>query len=252
MFPETDGERDRQRLECGGTRRPVKGPLMIIAVDGPAASGKSTIARKLAEALSFKYINSGALYRGLGLHLKQQGVSVEDEGSLHRVLDHVTIDFDGDRYIINGDDVTDRLHTPEGSQQASVVAKVPAIREKVNRELRRLVHNEHCVVEGRDIGTVVFPDSDLKVYLEASLQERARRRLQDYAKLDAGQTLEEISREIAARDDVDSKREIAPLQRPEGAIIVNSTDMTPEQVINHILAAAEARVPGFRDESRRG
>jgi len=204
-------------------------------VDGPAASGKSTIARGLASALAFKYINSGALYRAIGYYSLREMTDLSNSRIRADFLDGLTFGVESHRYRINGEDITEYLNTHEASVQASVVARMPEVREKVNLELRRLACDDMCVVEGRDIGTVVFPDAELKVYLEATLEERARRRLLDYEAQQAGRSLDEISQELADRDSVDASRTIAPLKKPEGAISVNSTDMTPEEVIDHLL-----------------
>lgn len=154
----------------------------MIAVDGPAASGKSTIARGLAARLGFRYVNSGAFYRALAYESLHRHVDVADPAQLDAMLASVELDCDaeGERCFVNRHDVTERLRSREVTQQASIIAKIPRVREKINEELRRLARTSHCVMDGRDIGSVVFPDATVKVYLEASPEERARRRLKDF------------------------------------------------------------------------
>ncbi|MBI4858705.1 MAG: (d)CMP kinase [Candidatus Riflebacteria bacterium] len=189
----------------------------MIAVDGPAASGKSTIARNLARALSWRYINSGALYRAIAHEFLTTGVDPGDQKAVDLALDRFEIrcDESGERHAVRGQDVTEALRTREVSVMASVVARLPCVRDKVNSELRRLAKDAPCVMEGRDIGTVVFPDAAYKVYLEASPEERARRRQIDYARMGCTASQIDIQRELAERDQQDSTRAVAPLRPPE-------------------------------------
>jgi cytidylate kinase len=216
----------------------------IIAVDGPAASGKSTIARGIAQALQYRYVNSGALYRAIAYALLKGMVDLSDGSAVVRALERLTIGFDvvGERYLIDGDDVTKHLQRRDVSVHASKVAQLYAVRERVNRELREIADGHDCVVEGRDIGSVVFPAAGVKVYLEATLEVRARRRMVDYQRQGAGHAIEEIVSELRERDEQDSTRSIAPLRPPEGAIVVNSTDMTPDEVVHHILALVKEKL----------
>ena len=236
---------------------PTSGAKMnMIAVDGPAASGKSTIARGLAARLGFRYINSGAFYRALASETLRHHVDVADLSGLDRFLAaiHLDCDDEGERCFVDGRDVTDELRSREVEYQASIIAKIPRVREKVNDELRRLARDAHCVMDGRDIGSVVFPDANVKVYLEASPEERARRRLKDFEAMGAGVSLEQIGREIAERDKQDSTRSVAPLRPSEGAIVYNSTGRTPQEVVDQLLAlmehklapGAQGRGPGAR------
>jgi cytidylate kinase len=216
----------------------------MIAVDGPAASGKSTIARGLAARLSYRYINSGAFYRALAHEFLRHGVDSSDVEAADRLLAAVRVDQDdeGERCFVDGVDVTGGLRSREVTQEASVIAKIPRVREKINQELRRLARNSDCVIDGRDIGSVVFPDATVKVYLEASQEERARRRLKDFEAMGSGASLEEIGREIAERDQQDSTRSVAPLRPSEGAIVYNSTGRTPQEVVDQLLALMEPKL----------
>jgi len=223
----------------------------MIAVDGPAASGKSTVARTLAKALAMRYINSGALYRAIALLFLRESIHPEDPTAVRSALDRTQIEIDevGARYYLGGEEITSTLWTREVTQMASVVAKLSSVREKVNAELRRMAKGSECVIEGRDIGSVVFPEATFKVYLEASPEERARRRQKDFEAMGAGASLEEIGRELAERDQQDSTRAVAPLRPPEGAIVCNSTGMTPEQVVDHLLALIRGN-PGWVETGR--
>jgi cytidylate kinase len=218
----------------------------MIAIDGPAASGKSTIAQGLARALCYRYINSGAFYRAVAHEFLRCGVNLDDAEAVGAGLSRIQMDSDasGERYYVRGEDVTAALRSREVTHVASVIAKIPRVREKVNQELRRLAQGSSCVIDGRDIGSVVFPDASFKVYLEASAEERARRRLKDYQGMGAAGSLEEIGREIAERDQQDSMRSVAPLRPPEGAIVCNSTGLTPDQVVDQLLALIKERHGG--------
>lgn len=219
----------------------------MIAVDGPAASGKSTIARGLAARLGYRYVNSGAFYRALAYSTLSQGVDPTDAAKLEAMLAGIELDCDeeGQRISVNRGDVTDELRSRDVEHQASVIAKIPRVREKVNDELRRLARNSHCVMDGRDIGSVVFPDATCKVYLEASPEERARRRLKDFEAMGAGVSLDQIGRDIAERDRQDSTRSVAPLRPSEGAIVYNSTGQTPQEVVDQLLSLMEHKLaPG--------
>jgi cytidylate kinase len=218
----------------------------VITVDGPAASGKSTVARKLAQGLGFHYINSGAFYRALALALARGRVPLGEVTALERALDRVVIEVrpDDERTILDGEDVTEAIRTKEASEYASKVAALPAVRNRVNAELRRIAGSADCVIDGRDIGSAVFPNADYKLYLEASLEERSRRRLLDYQRAGRAANLAEIQGELASRDQADSSRALAPLQRPDGATIVNSTGRTVEQVVTDLLDRVQRAFSG--------
>jgi cytidylate kinase len=185
-----------------------------------------------------RYINSGALYRAIAYEFDRKRVDPENPAAVGVALGGLKIESDGsgDRYFLGDEDVTEHLWTRETAHMASIIAKDSRVREKVNDELRRMAAVGDCIVEGRDIGTVVFPGANLKIFLEASPEERARRRKKDFEVMGAGGSLEEIGRELAERDQADSTRAVAPLRPPEGAVVCNSTGMTPQQVVDHLLA----------------
>lgn len=212
---------------------------VIITIDGPAGSGKSTTARLVAKALDFLYINSGAFYRCITLAALKEGISLDDAGNLEALVNQLNIELtqgdEGNRVFLNGREVTDELNAPEVSERVSDIAKNPAVRRLVTQELRALVQGRPVVVEGRDIGTHVFPEAYLKVYLEASLEERARRRLHELEDRGYDVSLAEVKAELAKRDGIDSSRETAPLRRAEDAISVDTTNLSVEEQVDRIV-----------------
>lgn len=173
----------------------------------------------------------------MALSLARGRVPLGEAAAIEQALDRVNVEVrpDDERTILDGEDVTEAIRTKETSEYASKVAAIPAVRNRVNSELRRIAASADCVIDGRDIGSAVFPNADFKLYLEASLEERSRRRLLDYQRAGRAADLAEIQAELAARDQADSSRALAPLQRPDGATIVNSTGRTVEQVVTNLL-----------------
>jgi CMP/dCMP kinase len=197
---------------------------MVVAIDGPAGAGKSTVARRLAGALGFTYLDSGAMYRCVALAGPR--------------VDPATLDiaFDGDRVLLDGRDVTSAIRTPEVSEDASRVAANPAVREAMVAKQRELMAEGDWVAEGRDIGTVVAPGAELKVFLTASPEERARRRADQI-----GADLATVLAEQRIRDERDSTRDHSPLRAGDDAVQVDTTGKTVEQVIDEIAALAASR-----------
>jgi CMP/dCMP kinase len=219
-----------------------KGP--VIAIDGPSGAGKSTIAKLLARRLGYTYIDTGAMYRAIGWKAKRDGVDPADEGALARLCagTEVTIrhDTDGQRVLVNGIDVTDAIRTPEMGMLASAVSKSPAVRARLLTLQRMLGEAGGVVMDGRDIGTVIFPGAEVKFYLDASAEERGRRRWQELKEkgMDVDRTA--ITEEIRARDLQDSSRSIAPLTRAADARYLDSSTMT----INDVVAAMLSHISG--------
>src|SRR5918992_2099007 len=200
---------------------------MVIAIDGPAGAGKSSVARGLADALGFTYLDSGAMYRAVGLMtLRHGGAASEQAERLELEL--------GDRVIANGEDVTEAIRSPEVSEAASKVATNPKVREALVRKQRELLSDGHWVAEGRDIGTVVAPDAALKVFLTASPDERARRRAEEL-----GTDVDTVLRDQALRDAQDMDREHSPLARAPGAVDVDTSGLTVDQVVERIAGLVE-------------
>lgn len=221
---------------------------ILISIDGPAASGKSTIARALAAHLGYQHISSGNLYRLFALAAMRKGLDPSSAEDIETLLATTTPGFDAgaERYLLDEEDVTDDLPSREVSDYTSRIATVATIRDRINAVLRKWCDERDCVVEGRDIGTVVFPDATLKVYLTASLEERASRRLKQFDEAGKSQPLQAVMDDLAARDARDSGRDLAPLEAAQDAHLVDSTGKPVEEVVAEIaghLPATPATAP---------
>lgn len=209
-----------------------------IAIDGPVGAGKSTVARMVADRLGYKYVDTGAMYRALGWKAVSMGIPLSDEDALVHILDKMRIDFDGDKVFLNGEEITDRIRAPEVGGWGSIVATHRKVREKMVEIQRDIGSRKGVVMEGRDIGTVVMPDAELKIYLDASLEERARRRFLELKEMGYDLELESIKRDIMERDRRDMEREWGALRMAEDAIYIDSTDMGIEDVVGKIEGLA--------------
>ncbi len=207
----------------------------VIAVDGPAGAGKSTAAQGLAQALGAVRLDTGAIYRSVALHAKNQGVDWEDGPALGRLAAELDLRFEVGRepqgVLLAGQDVTEAIRTPEMSRGASAVSKHPEVRDALHDLQRRLAAKGLVVAEGRDMGTVVFPDALVKIYLTASDEERARRRFRELQEKGVDQSLEAVLAEQRERDRQDRSRETAPLRQAEDAVVVDSSSMTLDEVV---------------------
>lgn len=197
---------------------------MIVAIDGPAGAGKSSVGRAVAQRLGFVRIDTGALYRAVGLAATHAEVAPDSPG-LEAFATGLELAFDGERVMLDGQDVTEAIRTPEMSRAASLYAAQPAVRRALLELQRRLGRVGDSVLEGRDIGTVVFPDAEVKIFLTASDEARAGRRLKELEARGVSSSLEEVLSEMRARDEADAGREVAPLQKAEGAVVVDTTDL---------------------------
>jgi len=230
----------------------------IVAIDGPAGAGKSTVARELARRLGFTIVDTGAIYRAVALAAQRAGVAWDDDEALGTLLDgsQFQLSFaDDTRVLLGGDDVTDAIRTPEISRGASIVSARPVVRKKLlglQRELGRRAPRG-AVLEGRDIGTVVFPDADVKFFLTASDEARAARRQSELKDKGVAIDVSEVLADQRRRDKDDSERAIAPLKPASDAIVVDTTAMDLGQVVDECLRIARSRLgpPAGRGKSRR-
>lgn len=210
-----------------------------IAIDGPAGAGKSTIARMVAEKLGFIYVDTGAMYRSMALYFIRNGISDTEEREIASACKeiHVSIEYeDGEQQVIlNGENVNAFIRTEEVSMMTSNTSKYPAVREKLLSLQRELADKRDVIMDGRDIGTCVLPGADAKIYLTASSAERARRRYKEQTERGIPCDIRDIERDIIARDEQDMNRETAPLRKADDAVLVDSSDMTIEQVADEII-----------------
>jgi CMP/dCMP kinase len=196
---------------------------MVVAIDGPAGAGKSTVARGVAQALGFTYLDSGAMYRAVGLMAIRHGTRPAE------LAEELDIEL-GDRVIANGEDVTEKIRTPEVSEAAAKVATDPAVREALVKKQREQLSSGDWVAEGRDIGTVVAPDAEVKIFLTASPEERARRRAEEL-----GTDVETVMRDQAMRDQTDMDREHSPLKLAPDAVEVDTSGSTVDEVVQQVV-----------------
>jgi cytidylate kinase len=217
---------------------------VVVAIDGPAGAGKSTIARRVAARLGFVYIDSGAMYRAVALKALRLGIALDDEPCLERLAREARIAFEpgASRVLLDGEDVSAAIRAPEISPAASKVSVFSGVRRALVEKQRQMGVTQSVVMEGRDIGSVVFPDAEVKIYLDADPAVRARRRVLEMA--EKGQHLDaaEVEREIRERDHRDSTRADSPLVRAPGAVPVDTTAMSPDEVEQAILEIVQGRL----------
>ena len=211
----------------------------IVAIDGPAGAGKSTVAKKVAARLGYTYIDTGAMYRAVGLKVSEREKNFSEE-ILKEVTEKIEIESDETGKIFaNGEDVTKKIRTPEIGKFASDVSKFPFVRKKLMELQRKMAETKSVVMEGRDIGTEVFPNADFKIFLTADVSERARRRFEELREKNIAANLDEIEKDIAARDKQDSERKIAPLKKADDAILIDSTNLAIDEVTEKILSIVQ-------------
>jgi cytidylate kinase len=213
---------------------------LVVTIDGPAGSGKSTIARLLAERLGFSFLDTGAMYRAVTLAAMEAGVDMSDEDELIAVLERGEFDFASDdggmRVSVNGVCVTGAIREPAVTANAHYIASSPRVRERLVKMQREFAEKEERIVtEGRDQGTVAFSDADYKFFLSAELKERARRRQEELRNRNVEVSIEELAEAISKRDKSDQSREVGPLAAADDAIVVDTTDMGIEEVLNELL-----------------
>ena len=224
---------------------------LIIAIDGPSGAGKGTIARALAERLTYRHVDTGAMYRAVAWKALEDGVDLQDEHAVAALSERASFDLEGGRVIIDGHDVAQAIRTPHIDAAAAAVARHPAVRRTLVTRQRAMGEAGGVVMEGRDIGTVVFPAADVKIYLDASPEERARRRASDPAhRIAPGAALAEVATALAERDRSDSTRAVSPLAMAPDAILIETTGLPIESVVERVMAVVQERSrrrPGSED-----
>ena len=208
---------------------------MIIAIDGPAGSGKSTISKLVAKDLNLIYLDTGAMYRMFTLKLLNEKVSFEDKKKIEELLQKLNINIDKESFFLDGKDVSEEIRKSDVSQNVSKVAAIKEVREKMVDLQRKFSQSKDVILDGRDIGTVVFPNADIKIYLVADLKERAERRYREMLEKGQKVSFKEIYKNIADRDKLDSTREITPLKKAADAVEVDTTAKSIEEVKKEIL-----------------
>ena len=222
--------------------------MFNIAIDGPAGAGKSSIGKEAARRLGFIYVDTGALYRTVALNAIRNNVSLNDPAAIAETLPNAKISLafaDGtQRVMLNGEDVSEQIRTPDVSAGASKVSAVPAVRQYLFDLQKNLAAENDCLMDGRDIGTVVLPNAQLKVFLTASPEERARRRWNQLKEAGTEADYDEILKDVNQRDYQDTHREIAPLKQAEDAVLLDTTHMAFEEVVTELLRLTEERRHG--------
>lgn len=220
----------------------------IVAIDGPAGAGKSTVARLVAQRLGFALVDTGAIYRCVALAAMSRGLDLDDEAALGELARSLTIDFrfedSANRVCLDGTDVTDGIRTPECSRTASRVSARPSVRAALLELQRRLARTapSGAVLEGRDIGTVVFPDAPLKIFLTASAEERARRRFEELRAKGSGVEFADVLNDQIARDHEDTSREVAPLKPADDAVLYDTSGRSTDEVVSDLVQLARVRM----------
>lgn len=208
--------------------------MLRVAIDGPGGTGKSTIAKAVASRFGLEYIDTGAMYRALGLKALRKGVPAEDENAVKAMLDETVIDFAGGKTMLDGEDVSGLIRTNEISMAASNISKLAIVRAKVDEVSRFLASTKDVVMEGRDIGSTVIPDAEVKIFMTAAPEVRAKRRYDQLKEAGKEADYDKIFNEIQQRDYQDSHREVSPLRQAEDAVYLDTSDMTIEENIDAV------------------
>lgn len=208
----------------------------VVAIDGPAGSGKGTVTKKVGEQLGLINIDTGAMFRCVTLNVIEEKVDIEDENRIEEMLDKIEIDMkESGEIFLNGKDVTNRIRENDVNNMVSPVSIIPAVRKKLLDLQRKIAQGKKVIMEGRDIGTVVFPNADVKIYLDASPEERARRRMKQNQEKGINGSYEEVLKNIIDRDRRDMSREVAPLKRAQDAVYIDCSSMSIEETTQEIV-----------------
>lgn len=207
---------------------------VVVAIDGPAGSGKSTIAKIIAKKFNFTYIDTGAMYRMITLYLLENNIDFNDLKEVEKVLNTVNLDMQGDKFYLNNVDVTTKIREKNINENVSKVASIKIVRSNLVDLQRKISNNKNVVLDGRDVGTVIFPNAQVKIFLIASPEERARRRYNEFVEKKTEITYDEVLKSIKERDRIDSTRDESPFVKAEDAIELDSTNLTIDDVVNFI------------------
>ncbi|MBQ4645368.1 MAG: (d)CMP kinase [Clostridia bacterium] len=220
--------------------------MINVAIDGPAGAGKSTIARAAAKELGFIYVDTGALYRAVGVYCLRKGIVTTDADAVGSVLNEINVELkfiDGVQHVyLNGDDVSTEIRLPEASMAASNVSAIPSVRAFLFDLQRDIAAKNNCIMDGRDIGTVVLPNAQVKIFLTADPEERAMRRFKELEEKGSTVTYQEVLDDLKVRDYNDSHREIAPLKPADDSVVINTTGNTLEESINMIVETIKEKM----------
>lgn len=215
---------------------------IIVAIDGPAGSGKSTIAKIIADRYSFTYIDTGAMYRMITLYCLDNNIDFEDELAIKNVLDNISLDMQGDKFFLNNKEVTKEIRETRVNENVSKIASIRIVRENLVNLQRKISQGKNVILDGRDIGTVVFPDAQIKIYLIASPEERANRRYKELIQKGTEISYDEVLNSIKERDYIDSTREESPLMKADDAIELDSTGLKIDEVLDFISKKIEEKL----------
>jgi cytidylate kinase len=212
---------------------------IAVAIDGPSGAGKSTVARAAAAALGFLYVDTGAMYRAIGLNVRRKGISYEDVPGVLAVLPETALSLryteQGQRVLLNGEDVSEAIRTPEIAQYASRCSAIPEVRQFLLEKQRALADEQSVIMDGRDIGTVILPNAQVKIYLTASVDTRAARRCAEHRAKGMQVSLDEIRQDIVRRDEQDMNRPVAPLKQAQDAVLLDNSALTEQQTVQAVL-----------------
>lgn len=215
---------------------------LVVAIDGPAGSGKGTVTKIIADKKNLQYIDTGAMYRCVALKMLEENIALTEIDKIEQILNNIKIELNGEKIFLNGNDVTKQIREPEVSNFTSPVSAIGIVRTKMVELQRELAKNKDVIMEGRDIGTVVLPDANVKIYLDASAEERAKRRVEQNEKNNIISDYNQILKDIIERDNRDMTRDISPLKQAEDAILIDSTNLSIDEVVYEILKIIESKV----------